>query len=960
MKKGFRIIFYILVGLLLSSSAEAAEKQVRPRIDLGGTWKFQLDNSNVGIAQGWQANDLPDTIVLPGTTDTNKKGKMNEKMDETTYLSREYSFVGKAWYSKEVVIPKNWAGKEITLYLERTKPSHIFVDGVLVGVNTNISTPQVYNLTTQLTPGPHRLTMMLDNAGQVPNQILYSGHAYSESTQTNWNGVIGDFYLEAADACHIDEVDVYPDVTNKKAVVKIRLANNRKELKQAKLSLSAEAWNTQKKHRLPVLKRTVDLSADVFSFDLELGNKMLLWDEFDPALYRLTVTLSAADATDEKVIDFGMRDFNTSGTQFTINGNKTFLRGKHDACVFPLTAHVAMDVDTWRHYFQVAKEYGINHYRFHSWCPPKACFTAADIEGIYLQPELPYWGGFHAADTALITFLEKEGVNIQKEYSNHASFVMFALGNELSGEQDVMNRLLSTFRQTDSRHKYAFGSNNYLGFSGPVAGEDYYTTCRVGKEPERSFLTHARASFSFADAYDGGYLNNRYPNSVMDFSAAVDLCRVPIISHETGQFQIYPDYNEMQKYTGVLKPRNFAVFKQRLKDVGMENQAHDFFRASGKWSALLYRAEIEMDLRTPGFGGFQLLDLQDYPGQGSAYVGILDAFMDSKGLITSQEWREFCSEVVPLFVTDKFCWTADEKLNGQVKISNFSQSSLKGKKLKWTLLDSKQTIIDNGTLDVNVEQGELGTIGVISPGISSVAVAEKVILSLSIEGTPYKNSYPLWIYPSRKEMPVFNDILITEKFDASAVEKLQEGGKVLYFPERDELKETTVGGLFQTDYWNYRMFKSICENIKKPVSPGTLGILTNPAHPLFNDFPTEFHTNWQWFPILKSSYPMILNRLPADYKPIVQVIDNIERNHKLGLIYEFEVEGGRLLVCMSDLRAASDKPEVRQLYTSMLNYMHSDKFSPQFKLSSADLTSLFSSKIQAGKIDTLGNISEYE
>lgn len=961
MKKNFQFAFYtLLIGLFLSSSAQAGKTFVRPRIDLGGSWKFQLDNSNVGITEGWQTGNFSDSIVLPGTTDTNKKGKVNEKMNETTYLSREYSYVGRAWYSKEVVIPADWSGKEILLYLERTKPSHIFIDGVLVGTNNDVSTPQVYNLTTQLTPGTHLLTMMLDNAGQVPKQILYSGHAYSESTQTNWNGVIGDFYLEAADLCRIDKVDVYPDVANKKAIVEVSFVNNRKDLKKAKLTLTAEAWNTKKKHRLPVIKRTVDLSGEVACVDLELGNKMLLWDEFDPALYRLTTTLSADGVMDTKVVDFGMRDFKASGTQFTINGNKTFLRGKHDACVFPLTAHVAMDLDTWRHYFKVAKEYGINHYRFHSWCPPEACFVAADMEGIYLQPELPYWGGFHSADTTLLTFLEKEGVNIQKEYSNHASFVMFALGNELSGEQEVMNDLVSTFRLTDSRHIYAYGSNNYLGFRGPVDGEDYYTTCRVGREPDRSFVTHARASFSFADAYDGGYLNSSYPNSVMNFSAAVEKCPVPIISHETGQFQIYPDYNEMEKYTGVLKPRNYAVFKQRLKEAGMEGQAHDFFMASGKWSALLYRAEIEMDLRTPGFGGFQLLDLQDYPGQGSAFVGILDAFMDSKGLITPEEWREFCCEVVSLFVTDKFCWTADEALNGRIEISNFSPSSLKGKRLKWTLTDSKQTIIDAGTLPVHVEQGSLTSIGVITPKIASFTVADEVTLSLSIEGTPYKNSYSLWIYPVKKEMAVPEDILVTDEFDASTIAKLREGGKVLYFPKSDKLKETTVGGLFQTDYWNYRMFKSICENIKKPVSPGTLGILTNPDHPIFEDFPTESHTNWQWFSIVKSSYPMILNRLPSDYKPIVQVIDNIERNHKLGLIYEFAVDGGRLLVCMSDLQAVSDKPEVRQLYSSMLKYMGSDSFKPQFKLSSEDLKSLFSSKVQAGKIATLGNISEYE
>ena len=72
-----------------------------------------------------------------------------------------------------------------------------------------------------------------------------------------------------------------------------------------------------------------------------------------------------------------------------------------------------------------------------------------------------------------------------------------------------------------------------------------------------------------------------------------------------------------------------------------------------------------------------------------------------------------------------------------------------------------------------------------------------------------------------------------------------------------------MGGLFQTDYWNYRMFRDICVSMDKPVSPGTLGLLIDPAHPLFREFPTQEHTNWQWFPVVKASHPLILDGLKA-------------------------------------------------------------------------------------------------
>ena len=206
-----------------------------------------------------------------------------------------------------------------------------------------------------------------------------------------------------------------------------------------------------------------------------------------------------------------------------------------------------MDVETWRHYFRVAKSYGINHYRFHSWCPPEACFEAADIEGIYLQAELPFWGWMGKDNTRLISYLREEGLRIQQEYGHHASFVMFALGNELSGDFEVMQSLVDTFRQADHRHLYAYGSNNYLGFKGQLPGEDYLVTCRIGGEKPQSLDTHVRGSFSFADAYDGGDLNHTYPNTAMDFSEAVARAGVPVVSHETGQFQVYPDYREIAK-----------------------------------------------------------------------------------------------------------------------------------------------------------------------------------------------------------------------------------------------------------------------------------------------------------------------------------------------------------------------------------------------------------------------------
>jgi hypothetical protein len=503
----------------------------------------------------------------------------------------------------------------------------------------------------------------------------------------------------------------------------------------------------------------------------------------------------------------------------------------------------------------------------------------------------------------------------------------------------------------------AYGSNNYLGFRGQAEGEDYYAGCRVGADKDTTYRTHIRGSFSFANANDGGYINGRYPSTSLNYSGAISKCTVPAIGTEVGQYQIYPNYEEIKKYTGVMKPWNFEVFRERLKENNLSDQAMDFFRASGALSAICYKADIEMAMRTPGFGGFHLLDLQDFPGQGTALVGLLDAFMDSKGVITPEEFSQFCNRVVPLVIMEKYCWANNEQFRGKIQVVNYSETSLKAQHVKWELKNGRGQIIFQGEKVVDILQGGLTNIGSLSIDLLKFPIAEKLNLSILLEGTHYENSYPLWVYPSDAVTKPPDNILVSKYLDKTTLSKLTDGALVLLFPDFNEIRDLSVGGLFTPDYWNFRMFKHISESNNKPVSPGTMSIFTDPKLPLFLDFPTEFHTNWQWWPIIKNSRPFILDNTPRDYRPLVQVVDNIERNHKLGLIFEFSVGKGKLLVCMSDLKKIQNKPEGRQLYSSILRYMSSDKFNPSQELNPGELVALFRTKISEKKVGVERNLS---
>jgi len=852
-----------LILCLLTATAQADDTT----ISLAGRWHFALDPDSSLTA----ATPFGDEVTLPGTTDTNKKGTPLGRFDETTRLSRRYAYKGRAWYSREIVIPQEWKDKTVVLFLERTKYAEVYMDGQFIGCSNDLSTPQAYTLPSTLTPGSHVLAIMVDNGSHIPTQIYASSHACTEDTQTNWNGIIGRIEIGAS--------------------------------------------------------HTAPEGASI------------------PGKSTLKLVSPSGDRK-----------------------GVTFLRGKHDACVWPLTGHVPMDVQSWLSYLGTCADYGINHVRFHSWCPPEAAFVAADSLDIILQPELPFWGDFNDKDTVLMTFLHKEGENILRWYGHHPSFRMFALGNELWGSIDKMKAFVDDFRRMAPDKLYTFGSNYYLGYQGVQPGMDYFTTCRVGGEAWGSYDTHTRGSFSFADACDGGMINHFRPNARMNFQEGCARSTVPVISHETGQFQIYPDYGEIKKYTGVLRPCNMEVFRQRLTDAGMADQAEAFHRASGRWSYLLYKQDIEMDLRTPNMAGFQLLDLQDYPGQGSAYVGILDAFMQSKGICTQAEWRQFCSPVVPLLVSDAYCFTFSEGIHGSIQIANYSGASLRHHSLRWECAGQQGELgipDGEGLLDVGAIDIDLSHLRKATPLKLTLTVCPEVLpQESSEEGRPFSppsgelegaNTYDLWAYPDRVALNK-KGIVIAKELTDDVARQLQKGAKVLLMPDSTSL---CVGGLFQTDYWNYRMFKTISENNKKTVSPGTLGLLCNPEHPLLRDFPTEEHTSWQWWPVVKASHPFILDNTSKDYFPLVQVIDNVERNHKLGLVFEFRVGKGRLLVVMSNLEQAATYPEGRQFYASVLNYMHSTHFAPATKVSLEQVRLLFTTQVTETKLEELNNISPY-
>ena len=949
------IVILVLLSVFFTGVNACADSRGNT-ISLAGTWRFRLDAEDVGVGQEWFAREFHDTVQLPGTTDENHKGiKKDEQCIDR--LSRVWYWKGPAWYQRKVTVPDGWKGKRITLLLERSKNTRVWVDKTFCGWEDTLSAPQFFDVTGAMTPGEHTLTVLVDNAKLPP---VGPSHAVDERTQTNWNGIVGKMELRATSPVWLDDVQVYPDVAKKQAVVRAVIGNITGKAASGRITVGCESYNVAKSSTFPSQSFKVKAPGreNAVEFTYKLGDDAPLWSEFQPAMLRLNLelesTVGGVPFCDQRTVNFGMRRFAKKRNRFTINGRPVFLRGKLDCCFFPLTGYPPMDKAGWLRVLSIAKSYGINHYRFHSWCPPRAAFEAADELGMYLQPELPNKrSAFRAPeskeaaihnidrldvassskDKSLYEYARREGELIFKAYGNHPSFVMFTLGNEL-GRNPGMFEMVAHYKKIDPRRLYAQGSNNMHWAPSLAEGDDFWVTAKTSK------TLPVRGAF-FQGDYPNPHIEHASPSTMVDFSRSIAGVPVPVIGHENGSFQVSPDFREIPKYTGVTRARNLEIFRQRLDTAGMLDQAHDFVRASGALSVICHREDIEAALRTPGFGGFQLLDLQDFPGQGTALVGMLNVFMESKGLITPEAWRQFCCETVPLLRMKKYTWTTDETFIGRVQIAHYGPADLPDARVTWTVADSEEKTVAAGAFDrVTIEQGKLFEVDMFALPLGDIAAPQKLTVTVAIEGTKYRNDYNIWVYPPKVDTSAPSDVLVANSFTAAATqEHLAAGGKVVLFPKLDELPHS-IKGSFQTDFWCFPMFRRGAERRGIEVAPGTLGLLCDPATPALAGFPTEFHTNWQWWHLVKNSRPIILDDTPAGYRPTVQMVDNFERNHKLGLIFEAKVGRGKLLVCAIDLPNHQDKPEARQLLYSLLRYVDSAAFAPQAELDAGLLKKL--------------------
>jgi hypothetical protein len=938
----------------------AASSRQSATLDLSGEWRFALDRAaesqqpgdstrglsvvnlppGDGVAQEWFNRTLTNRIHLPGILQAQGYGDdiasntpwmltlgdawwklqpeaLREHFSqpgkvEVPFLAQPPKhYLGVAWYQRDFKIPANWQGRHFKLFLERPHwQSTVWVDGKAFAANASLVAPHVTDLGL-LPPGQHRLTIRIDNRTQLPAQgHLLDAHSVSDALGATWNGVVGRIELSVTSPVWIDDAQAFPNVAKRSVVIKVKIGNASGKAGTGTLTAGNQTTNA-----------AWDANGGEASIEVALGPNARTWDEFHPNLQHLTVSLQGGSASDVVPLEFGLREITHDDKTLLLNGQPVNLRLTHDGGDFPLTGAPPTDAASWKKIFKVCQAYGLNGMRFHSWCPPEAAFTAADELGFYLQPECGMWCDF--GTPAMQKWLNDETDRALAAYGNHPSFVLFSPSNEPRNYQRVTPQWAAACYQKDNRRLYS-------------AGTGWHDPSQV-----------AGPQFASLDSFNRTGLRNNSGWFGKDYRQALEPVHIPVLAHEVGQWCAYPDFSVIKKFAGYLRPGNYDIFRYLADEQGVLPENRDLAWASGRFQVECYKEDIEANLRTPGLSGFQLLDLHDYLGQGTALIGVVDTFWQPKSYVSAAEFRRFSGPTVPLARLSKRTFTTAETLESDVEIYHFGEAPIAAAEPYWKILNDKGRILASGVwTNRDIPIGKNLPLGKVSVALSNLTAPAACKLVVGLKGTAVENDWNFWLYPAESTTPPAEADILTTSVWADAAQRLAAGGKVLFLPAASALDPGKSPAMHDLPiFWNIQM------TVRPPANPtpkfdAMLGILCDRTHPALSKFPTDKNCDWQWAAIVNNVKSVNLSSAPRSLKPIVSAIDDWNRNWRLGVLFECNVGPGRLMVSAINLAKDSGATgaEIAQLRRSILDYMSGPRFKPAAELTPEQVASLWTAK----------------
>ncbi len=894
--KIFKALLFFVSLALLSAYTHAQSK-----INLAGTWhmttadgKYSTDvrlpgsmlTNNVGdrpsLSTQWTSSLYDSSFYFnPKMAKYRKEGNIKFPF----FLTPNRHYVGRVVYSRTVDVPKKWNGKKITLFLERPHiESTLRINGRNAGHRMSLSTPHEYDVSELLTYGASNKIEVEVYNGIENVCVGQDSHSVSDQTQGNWNGIVGAMELRADHPQHVIRIEPSDDF------------------------------------------RRVTIIVDNTPYQFDTERHPRLWSEHTPVIYHRTVVHHG-----EKIdVAFGLRRVAVSGPNIMLNGKPIYLRGTVENCCFPLTGFAPTDVESWVRIIKKCKEYGLNHMRFHSFCPPEDAFVAADSLGFYLQAEGPSWPNHGVRlhrGMSIDHYLTEETKAIIDRYGHHPSFIMLAAGNEPAGDWVGWGAdWIQTMHAYDSTRIYCVASVG--GGWAWDAASDYHV-----KAGARGLDWDKSAPQSVDDYYAQLLFPRNYKDSVPNNS--------PIIAHEQGQWCAFPDLSEINKYRGVYKATNFEIFKDLLTDNNMSDMATKFLHSSRMLQDLAYKYEIERNLRTKAYTGFQLLALNDYSGQGTALVGPLNVFWEEKkdGIDTRRAWRQFCAPAVPLAKLPKFVYTDADTLSFSIDFYNATGKPLSYATLTTTLTnDDGYEIFMSKTSTQRIEEGKVADVAnVMIPlvGLCQEGQPVRLHINTSVDGGKAgNNSWQIWVYPTELPEVSVGNIVIADSLTREVVDALNSGKDVLLTAAGKVRYGSDVVHTFLPVFWNTSWFKM------RP--PHTTGAYIDSTHHVFDHFMTDSWQNINWWELTNRAQVVNMECLPTSLKPIVQPIDTWHISRRLAMMFEARVGRGRIFFTTLDIsNNLNSRIVARQLRMSILSYMQSKNFRPKATVEIAQLQKIF-------------------
>jgi len=921
MKNTPRKIFLLLTFFLLCNFVYSQQNS----IDISGKWnvitgnKSGIVNFPANIAEyGFGEKPSFKTRWIAHASKVNATAKklqnIVEKKDDFKwpyFLQPKLHFRGQSFCSKEVSIPQNFIGQRVVLYLERVHmKSTLFVNGKTVGSSMLMCVPQRYDISEYINAGKNNITLVIDNDidDVFAKEIGISAHSISDQMQGNWNGIIGEMKIYTTPKTWIDDLQIYPREDLRNIDLKIKTENFATSKDDEEKILTIKISNNFDKN---VISKEFKFSTTDANFEIDLGENAKSWSEFAQPLYILNASLKSADGIDEKSVRFGLRFVKSVGTKINVNGLNTYIRATLECCGFPLTGYPPMDKKSWEHVIKTCQEYGLNSLRFHSWCPPKAAFEVADELGFYFQIENTNWPSAIGESKRLNDFIYADTDAQLKEYGNHPSLLLYSQGNEpTNSTQNGMDPNLLKFlepwldycKTKDSRHLY-------------IAGSGWPFTAK------NDFSVYASPRLQASHA-----MINEAPNSSKNYDDVLtryfrSVGTQPVLTHEIGQWCAYPDISKIDKYNGFYRATPLEIYKELLENANLLDRAHDFLFASGKLQALLYKEELEALYRTKDMGGFQLLDLHDFSGQGYAPVGILDSFYDNKGYCSNEEWRSFCDRIVPLAKMQKLIYQKGEEIIAEIFVSNYENSEIKNAKVICILSDGQKKIFEKSFDKVAISR-ELSFVEELKIATENIQTPCALRLTVDVDtGTKkYINSWNIWVY-NRDDFK-FSENQIAKTFsslNAEAIKALKDGESVwLKLPAIATRKSTFD---FTPVFWSAAG--------QTELYPKTLGIYCQEKHPAFKLFPTSYHADFNWWDTIRNSNPFYLEDEIFDFDAIVEVIPDWYNPLKSAIAFEAKVGKGKLFITNINFDAEGENLSLKQLEKSFNYYVNSKDFNPK-------------------------------